>query len=365
MAGKITKRVVDEAQPASRDRFLWDRDVKGFGLKVTPAGAKVYLLQYRCKGRLRRYTIGRHGSPWTAEDARKQAVQLLASVVRGIDPADAKREGHGDITFAKFAERYLAEHADLHKKPRSAALDRQLLRSHILPAIGGRRLTQINRSDVARLHRRLAETPIAGNRALNLTAAMLTKAELWGLRAEGSNPCRRIEKFKEQSRKRFLSEAEIARLGAALAAAEADSPPSATAAIRLLILTGARKSEILALEWRSVRLDQMLLDLPDSKTGSKTIYLNAPAAQLLAGLPRIDGNPYVLPGEREGAHVVSIEKSWRRVRKEAELDDVRLHDLRHSFAAVGASAGFSLQLIGALLGHTEVSTTQRYCAPCQ
>src|SRR5207248_4780757 len=215
---------------------------------------------------------------------------------------------------------------------------------------------------IARMHRRLVETPIAANRALNLTSAMLSRAERWGLRPEGSNPCRRIEKFRERSRERFLGEAELARLGSALAAVErTDSPPlAAIAAIRLLVLTGARKSEVLTLEWRSVRLDRLLLELPDSKTGAKVIYLNAPAAQLLSSLPRIEGNPYVLPGERAGAHIVAIEKTWRRVRQAAGLDDVRLHDLRHSYAAVGAAAGFSLPLIGALLGHSEVATTQRY-----
>jgi integrase len=362
MPEKITKRLVDAAASGLRDRFIWVRELKGFGLKVTPAGAKVYVLQYRCKSKLRRYTIGRHGSPWTAEEARSEAIRLLSLVVRGIDPADAKQDDRADITFAAFAERYLSEHADLHKKKRSAALDRQLLRSHILPAIGGRRLTQVSRSDIARMHRRLVETPIAANRALNLASAMLTRAEGWGLRPEGSNPCRRIEKFRERSRERFLGEAELARLGAALAAVERiDSPPlAAIAAIRLLILTGARKSEVLTLEWRSVRLDRLLLELPDSKTGAKVIYLNAPAAQLLSNLPRIEGNPYVLPGERAGAHIVAIEKTWRRVRAAAGLEDVRLHDLRHSYAAVGAAAGFSLPLIGALLGHSEVATTQRY-----
>ena len=211
------------------------------------------------------------------------------------------------------------------------------------------------------MHRGLAATPIAANRALNLASAMLTKAERWGLRIEGSNPSRKGDKFKERSRERFLSEVEIARLGSALATADREaSPPSAIAAIRLLILTGARKSEILTLEWRSVRLDRMLLELPDSKTGAKVIYLNAPAAQLLSNLPRIAGNPYVLPGERAGGHIVAIEKTWCRVRSEAGLDDVRIHDLRHSYAAVGAAAGFSLPLIGALLGHSEVATTQRY-----
>jgi integrase len=361
MLTRLTKRAVDAAAPGPADNFLWDKTVKGFGLKISPAGAKIYVLQYRCKGRLRRYTIGRHGSPWTAEGARGEAVRLLAQVVRGDDPADAKHADRADITFAAFSERYLREHADLHKKVSSAALDRQLLRSHILPAIGRRQLTQVTRADVSRMHRSLAETPTAANHTLNLTSAMLTRAERWGLRPERSNPCRNIEKFKEHSRQRFLSEIEIARLGKALAKAEeAGSPPAAIAAIRLLILTGCRKSEVLGLEWRWIDFERLLIELPDSKTGAKPVYLNAPAAGLLASLPRIVDNPFVLPGDRAGAHLVNVEKTWRRVRQEAGLDDVRIHDLRHSFAAVGASAGFSLPLIGALLGHTEVATTQRY-----
>jgi integrase len=358
---RLTKGEVDRTAPSSADLFLWDETVKGFGLKVTPAGAKIYVLQYRCKGRQRRYTIGKHGSPWTVTDARTEAVRLLAEMVRGNDPAELKRAEQSDIAFAEFADRYLREHADLHKKPRSADLDRHLLRRHILPAIGTRRLGEVTRADVARMHRSLAETPIGANRALTLTSAMLTLAERWGLRQEGSNPCRNIEKYKERSRERFLSELEIARLGEALGKAEqAGSPPSAIAAIRLLILTGARKTEVLTLRWQWVNFERSMIELPDSKTGAKPIYLSAPAIGLLASLPRIVGNPFVLPGDRAGAHVVNIEKTWRRVRQAAGLENVRIHDLRHSFAAVGASAGFSLPLIGALLGHTEVSTTQRY-----
>jgi integrase len=358
---RLTKSEVDGATPGSVDRFLWDATIKGLGLKVTPAGAKIYVLQYRCKGRQRRYTIGRHGSPWTAANARAKAVQLLAEVVRGNDPAELKRAEESDVTFAEFADRYLREHADLHKKPRSADLDRHLLRRHILPALGMRRLGEITRAEVARLHRGMAATPIGANRALNLTSAMLTLAERWGLRQESTNPCRNIEKFKERSRERFLSEIEIARLGEALGKAEqAGSPPAAIAAIRLLILTGARKTEVLTLEWRWVNFERTLIELPDSKTGAKAIYLSAPAIGLLASLPRIVGNPFVLPGDRAGAHIVNIEKTWRRVRKAAGLEDVRLHDLRHSFASVGVSAGFSLPLIGALLGHTEMSATARY-----
>jgi integrase len=361
MRVRLTKGAVDTAAPGSADFFLWDESVRGFGIKITPSGGKIYVLQYRCRGRQRRYRIGQHGSPWTAAEARIEAVRLLSEVVRGNDPADLKQADRSDITFAAFADRYLKEHADLHKKAGSAALDRHLLKKHVLPAIGTRRLGELTRADLARMHRSLAETPIGANRVLALTSTMLALAERWGLRREGSNPCRHIERFKERGRERFLSEVEIGRLGEALAKAEqAGAPPVAVAAIRLLILTGARKAEVLTLEWRWVNFERLLIELPDSKTGAKPIYLNAPALALLASLPRIVGNPFVLPGDRAGAHVVNIETTWRRVRKEAGLEDVRLHDLRHSFAAVGASAGFSLPLIGALLGHTETKTTQRY-----
>jgi hypothetical protein len=171
----LSKRVVDAATPAPREYFLWDQTVKGFG-----AGAKFYVLQYRCKGRQRRYRIGRHGSPWTADEARTEAVRLLAEVVRSDDPADLKRAERGDFAFSAFADRYLCEHALLHKKPRSAELDRWLLRAHILPAIGSRRLRDISRSDIARMRRDLAETPIAANRVLGLTAAMFTRAQRAG-----------------------------------------------------------------------------------------------------------------------------------------------------------------------------------------
>jgi integrase len=209
----------------------------------------------------------------------------------------------------------------------------------------------------------MASTPRRANYARDVLAAMFTRAGEWQLVPEGFNPARRVRKLKEsKGRERFLSYEELARLGIALGTAETAgwSPAAAIAGLRLLIFTGARKSEILGLHWRMVEFDRALLRLRDSKTGEKVIYLSAPALQLLAELPRIAGNPHVLPGERSGRHLINIEKTWRRVRHEAGLDDVRLHDLRHSFAAIGAGAGLGLPVIGALLGHTETSTTARY-----
>jgi integrase len=191
---------------------------------------------------------------------------------------------------------------------------------------------------------------------------MLNLAEKWGERPDGSNPCRHVEKYRERKRERFLSQAELARLGEALAEAERNGSesPYAIAAIRLLILTGARVSEILTLEWGHVDFERACLRLPESKSGAKVVHLSPPARELLASLPRIEGNPYVLPGLKERAHLVNLEAPWRRIRARASLEDVRLHDLRHSFASVGAGAGLSLPVIGALLGHSQPGTTARY-----
>jgi integrase len=191
-------------------------------------------------------------------------------------------------------------------------------------------------------------------------------AERWGVLPDGSNPCRHVERFAEEHRERFLSEQELARLGAALKHAERlgresdGESPFAVAAVRLLVLTGCRMSEILTLRWQDVDLDAGLLRLPDSKTGKKTVRLNAPARELLAALPRIEGNPFVVVGGRDGEYLKDLERPWRRIRERAALANVRLHDLRHSFASVAAAGGHSLPIIGALLGHTQSATTQRY-----
>jgi integrase len=191
---------------------------------------------------------------------------------------------------------------------------------------------------------------------------MFNLAERWGLRSDGSNPCRHVEKFKEKKRERFLSSEELSRLGNVLAKAEQGGKelPSVIMAIRLLILTGARLSEILGLRWEWVDFEQGCLRLPDSKTGAKLIPLSRPAYEILENAPRLVGNPFVIPGAKEGEHLVNLNKPWRRIRKLAGLKNVRLHDLRHSFASVAASSGMGLPMIGALLGHKEVATTQRY-----
>ena len=281
---------------------------------------------------------------------------------KGGDPAEEARQKMKAPTVAALAARYLEEHAIPKKKPRSVAEDRAHLRRFILPRFGTRKAAGITRADVQSFHHALKATPYQANRALALLSKMFNLAERWGVRPDGSNPGRHVERYPEQCRERFLSAVELARLGEVVAEAEANGsePPSALAAIRLLILTGCRRQEILGLRWEQVDFQRGLLVFEDSKTGRKAIPLGAAVLALLVDLPRLEGNPYVLPGERQGRHFVGLRDVWVRIRRRAGLEDVRIHDLRHSFASVGASGGDCLLIIGKLLGHTQAATTQRY-----
>jgi integrase len=207
----------------------------------------------------------------------------------------------------------------------------------------------------------MRDTPGAANRTLALLSKMLNLAEKWELRPDGSNPCRHVDKYPERKMERFLSVDELGRLGAVLAEAErtATELPSVIAAVRLLMFTGARFGEILNLEWSHVDFERSCLRLPESKTGAKVIHLNAPALEVLNGIER-DGSPWVIAGRDPDKPLVNLRKPWHRIRAKAGLEGVRLHDLRHSFASVGAAGGLSLPMIGALLGHTQAATTQRY-----
>ncbi|HJU17913.1 MAG TPA: site-specific integrase [Stellaceae bacterium] len=364
MRGKITKRAVDALQAAADgcELILWDSEIAGFGVRVQKGDAKTYILKYRAGGGrgapVRKLTIGRHGSPWTADQARGEAKRLLGLVAHGKDPAGAKREEKAAPTVAEFAQRFLAEHAEAKRKASTAKEYRRLIEHVIVPAIGRKRVADVTRQDIAKLHHARRATPTEANRALACLSTMMNLAERWGVRPDGSNPCRHIEKYKQHRRERFLSAEELARLGDALA--NADGSPYYIAAVKLLVFTGARLGEILGLQWQWIDFERSEARLPDSKTGAKTLHLPPPALEVLSALPRIEGNPHVIVGAKTGAALVNLEKPWRAIRKTAGLDDVRLHDLRHAFASIAAMSGMGLPIIGKMLGHSQPQTTARY-----
>lgn len=359
---RISKRIVDLTLRTEKDVYIWDEDLAGFGLKVTPTGRKVFLVQYRLggrKGRTRRITIGQHG-PITPELARSEAKRLLGEIAAGRDPAEQRNKATHSV--GELLERFLAEHVDIKLKASTAGEYRRLARLYILPALRHRAINDVQRADMARLHYSLKDKPYQANRAIALLSKFFSWAEKNGFRPDGSTPCRHVEKYTEAKRERFLSQDELARLGEALRLAERDNSasPWIIAAIRLLTLTGARLSEILTLKWDFVDFERASIRLPDSKTGAKTIYISAPALAVLSALPQQQNNPFVICGLKPGAHLVNLQKPWRRIRKLANLDDVRIHDLRHSFASIAVAGGMSLPMIGALLGHSQPATTARY-----
>jgi integrase len=362
MEAKITKRSVDQLTPGHGDTVLWDAEVKGFGLRCRRSGAKHYVLKMRVGGRQRWITIGRHGSPWTPETARAEALRLLGLKVSGKDPASERDRQKGVITIAELGTRFLTEYVPQHCKPRTAYEYHRAVDLFINPVLGRHRISDVLRADVAGFHHDLRDRPYQANRALGVLSKMMNLAEEWGLRPDSSNPCRHVKKYREAKRERYLTKQEMQRLGAVLADAQANATegPFVITAIGLLVLTGARLTEIITLKWEYVDLAGQVLRLPDSKTGAKPIYLNAAAIELLRTMPRMGNNPYVIAGHNEGAHLTDLQKPWRRIRAKAMLDDVRIHDLRHSFASIAAGAGMSLPMIGKLLGHNQPATTARY-----
>lgn len=335
---------------------VWDTDLKGFCARRQSSDAVSYLLKTRVSGKIRWFTIGRHGQPWTPEAARKHAIKLLADPALG----DKKVVPDADRTFADIADEYMSTHG-VKLKEGTQAVQQRMLRLFLKPAFGAKEITKITRGDVETAHAHWIETPRSANHALAVLSAIMNWAEARGYRPEDTNPCRRVKHFKQQSRERFLQPNELARLGAALTKAESENlvGPYAIAAFRLLILTGARHSEILTLKWDYIDFDRSIIFLPDSKTGKKPIVLNAAALALLKSIPRFVGNPYVIVGHH-GEHLVNLQKPWRAVRALAKLDEVRIHDLRHTFASHAVASGGSLPVLGRQLGHSQPQTTQRY-----
>ena len=377
MGNKLTKKAVDSASVGPKDRLLWDTEVKGFGLKITPLGRRIYVLQTRFRGRLRRFTIGVHGSPWTPDLAREEALRLLGSLVRDIDPLEEERAANNDITVAALCQLYLADGA-AGKKPSTIALDRSRIERHVKPLIGHKRVRELTRADLERFMIDVARGKTAADqrtrmrgrsivrggkgsatRVMGMLGAILQFAVRRGYRTD--NPARGIRRYPDKRLERFLSSEELTRLAIAFSDAEhLGINPFALTAIRMLALTGARKGEILGLQWAWIDFERSCLRLPDSKTGAKVVPLGSAATEVLRSVPRTNGNPYVIQGSQNNGHFVGLQKVWKKIREDAGLPKLRLHDLRHHFISTGASSGESLYILGKVAGHKQASTTQRY-----
>lgn len=361
---KLTKRAIDALtyNRMSGAQCEWDDDLAGFGIRVYPTGRKAFVVTYRADGRQRFFTLGRYGE-LTVHQARTRAMEVLASVRRGEDPSGDRIAYREAPTMKDVCERYLREHARPRKKAYSAESDERAWRRYILPRLGKKKVADVTRADMFQLHAQMGEkTPVQANRTLALLSKAFNLCEIWGWRPDGSNPVRHVPRFPEMKRERFLSDSELLRLAEALSEVERLQleAPASIAAIRLLLLTGCRSGEIKTLRWCEVDFERRCLRLADSKTGRKTVYLSSAALQLLADIERVPDNPYVIVGTKPGSHLIGLTRPWFRIRKRAGLEDVRLHDLRHTYASVGAGIGLSLPMIGKLLGHTVPATTQRY-----
>ena len=353
---KLTKRAVEALKANGADTVYWDGELTGFGIRVRKSGRKNYVLQTRIDGKLRWFTIGQHGRV-TVDEARAAALEILAATKKGIDPRDANAKREAEPVMAELGRRFLEEYVPVHCKPSTQGEYRRSVELFIDPAIGDMRISAVQRKDIAKLHHDMRDKPYQANRTLGVLSKMFSLAEVWGSRPDGSNPCRHVKRYKERNRERFLSPEETERLGEVLREAE-DEMPSAVAAFRLLLLTGCRLSEIQFLRWEYVKDD--CIELPDAKTGGRVVPLGPEARTILAGLPREDDNPWVIAGRLPGSHITDLQKPWRRIRARAGLEDVRIHDLRHSYASRALALGESLTMIGKLLGHTQVQTTARY-----
>lgn len=357
--GKITKRSVDALAPKPADYFYWDTQIPGFGVRVSPKGRKTYTVQYRIGGRTKRVSLGVHGAI-TPDEARDLARRTLGDVSRGEDPSGQKQRERRAPNVSALCDRFIDEYVPVRCKPSTQREYKRCCDIFIRPKIGAMKIQDITRPDIAALHHGLRDKPYQANRVLGVLSKMFNLAEVWGLRPDGSNPTRHVQKYKEHKRERYLDPEEIETLWNVLDQSVQDETetPHVAGAFKLLLLTGCRLSEIQKAKWSWVRGNVLLL--PDAKTGPRRVMLSQSALAVLADLPRLPGNPHIIAGAVEGQHATDLQKPWRRIRKAAKIDDVRIHDLRHTYASLAAAAGHSLPVIGKLLGHTQAQTTARY-----
>lgn len=357
MGSLITEKTVKKLGPPPRgNRTMYDNQIRGFGVRITAAGAVAFVLNYRIHGRERRYTIGRWPEV-SALMAREEALRLREAIRQGNDPLAERERLRGVPTMADLAEEYLRRHAETYKRPLSVREDRRLLNAIILPRLGRFQLAAITRLDVENLHRHLASTPTQANRTLALLSKLFNLAIKWEWVHE--NPTRGVSRYQEQPRNRWFQKEELAMLRKAL-----DEHPDQKQvdAIRLLLLTGARKGEVLSATWGQFDVERGVWTKPSHHTKqnrTEHVPLSATALELLCRMRKSATCDYLFPGKKDG-HLGDVKKLWGEITKAGRLEGARVHDLRHTYASHLVSGGTPLALVGGLLGHTQPQTTQRY-----
>ena len=355
----LTKAIVEAAKPPTAGQaFVRDDAIKGFALRMIATGAKSFTWEGRTNGRMRRITIGRYPDLPVAV-ARQKALEIRAAIGRGEDPAEARQNERRQPTFGDLADAYMERHARLYKRPRSIRQDEYNLTHYIPSGWNARRLSNVTRGDIERLHATVGREhgPYSANHTMRLLRHMFKLAGDWGI-LKGENPAARIKLFKEQRRERFLTPEELLKVNAALMG-EPDWRWQAYFPLALML--GTRKSELLATRWRDVDLVQRTLRLPETKAGRPHLLpLPAPAIAMLESLPSRGKSDWVFPSASASGHIVEPAKAWQRIRKRAGVPDVRIHDLRHTLASWLVGAGYSLPLIGRALNHSQIATTERY-----
>ncbi|MEM1420904.1 MAG: site-specific integrase [Pseudomonadota bacterium] len=358
---RLSKRAVEALAPAARLYAVWDAEIPGFGLRVFPSGVQTYFLQYRSprKRTTQKKKIGRHGQV-TAEEARRIARELLGRIAMGSDPASELAADRAAPTVDQLWARWRDQHVRLKLKPRTQEEYERSYRRNVGPAIGRMKVKDVSLEDVNKILVGLGEKWAQSNRTRALIFTLFEFADRHDFRPDGRNPAKHALRFKEKRRERVLSEAEERRLLKALEEAETDESvsPFAVAAFRLLYLRGMRLGEVRTLKWEYVNGD--VLELPDSKTGAKRVFVDAKFLKVLHAIPRDPGNPFVIQGDVSGQPIINLQKCWRRVRLRADLPDLRIHDLRHNYATKIANGGLPLQLAQEQLGHKDIQTTMRY-----
>lgn len=364
---KLTKKLIDGSLSTGKDYVVWDDEIKGFGCRIYASGYKTYVFHY-ISPTTRKYSyikIGVHGN-YTVDLARDQAKKLCADIAQGIDPKEQKKakvvEIQQSIAFADFWKVFTQKYIKENHKPSTINRDSSRIKNYILPLLGNKKITEISQKDILAFKDALAHVKGSCSKCLILLSVAFNQAELWGYIPKNSNPCKGVSKYPDKKMHRFLNDEELERLDRVLIAfVEVGTTSNYTiAAFRMLMYTGCRLGEILSLKWDDVNLKENYIHLKDSKVGERGIPLNEMAKDVLLELQKQENNQYVFCGDKKGTHLVNIHKTWQRVRNRAGLPDVRIHDLRHSFASFALKKGVDLYTVSKLLGHKNIATTTRY-----